>query len=76
MEKSIEEVNHLNLVRLSAVYMRQPETWRLTAEHQPSWREGDLRTLQHRDQEQEGKSFLSHLISNKHFTSETFITLY
>lgn len=45
MEKSIEEVNHLNLVRLSAVYMRQPETWRLGAEQalQPSGgRQGDL----------------------------------
>lgn len=32
MEKSIEEVNHLNSVRLSAVCKRQPGAWRLAAE--------------------------------------------
>lgn len=54
MEKSIEEVNHFNLVKLSAVYMHQPETWRLGAEQalQPSRRQGILLILQHRHQEQ------------------------
>lgn len=50
MEKSIEEVNHLNLVRVSALYMRQPATWSLGAERQPSPSEGDLWALQHKDQ--------------------------
>lgn len=35
-EKSIEEVNHLNLVRAGALYMRQPATSSLAAERQPS----------------------------------------
>ena len=49
-KKSVEEVNHLNLVGASALYMRQPATWSLTAERQPSWSEGDLWALQHKDQ--------------------------
>ena len=50
MEKLIEEVNHLNSVRVSALYKRQTATWSLAAEHQPSWSEGDLQALQHKDQ--------------------------